>query len=83
MLEQTQYSEYVGLKPLKLKPWDSMYLDENSNLTNIPQGNKIGNVIPEIKFQSAGFVKVDDNQTCACGAPRVNGSCSNRYWEWE
>lgn len=42
MLEETQYSEYVGLRPFSIKEFNSAYLNENNMLTNIPQGKMVG-----------------------------------------
>lgn len=44
-LLQSVYYEYVGLKPLKLRPWDPMFLTEDGEMTNIPQGKQIGNLL--------------------------------------
>lgn len=67
ILSNTQYSEYVGLKPLKLYPWDLMYITLDGKLTNIPQGKTIGNFLPHdfhiYDYQKELYIKLE-NETC-------------------
>lgn len=42
MIEETEYSEYVGLKPFSIHEFPVAYFDEEGKATNIPQGKSAG-----------------------------------------
>jgi len=85
MLEETQYSEYVGLQPLELLPWDYMFVSEDGCVTNVPQGICIGNFIPAnfkpMNYQIDLLEKLYDTK-CVCGSDMIDGACTNKYWMW-